>query len=148
MVKVQVNVAPEHAPPQPVHVEPGSGVAVRVKTVSCMNLVEQMLVLPELQEMPAGSLTTAPLPERPIEMLYSGLNVAVAVADEFSVTVQVRAVPWQGPSQPARILPEAGLAVSVTRVPPGTVAVQALGHLIAPGVPATCPLPATAAVSV
>lgn len=45
------------------------------------------------------------------------LNDAIALADWFSVTVQVVLVPLQTPLQPAKVTPAAGVAVRVTLVP-------------------------------
>ena len=97
---VHVSDVPEQAPPHPVHVDPGSGVAVNVRLVPCANFDEQLLPLRNPQPIPAGLLTTVPFPFRPTDTLYSGLKIAVAVPDESSVTEQVRPVPWQAPSQP------------------------------------------------
>jgi len=53
--------APVHAPLQPVNLEPGSGVAVRVTEVPLANGAEQTL-LAEPHWIPAGLLVTFPLP--------------------------------------------------------------------------------------
>ena len=67
----------------------------------------------------------------------------VVVAD--TVTVQ-RPVPPQAPLQPANPLPAAGLAVSVTTLPPVTVSVQSAPQAI-PG-PVTLPAPGPAGTTV
>src|SRR5947209_11502856 len=58
IVTLQVPVPVQPPPLQPVNVEPAAGAAVRVTTVPVVKEVEQ--VAP--QEMPAGTLVTAPLP--------------------------------------------------------------------------------------
>ena len=59
---VHVVDVPEQAPPQPVKVTPGSGVAVNVTLVFAGKLAEQPAPVP--QEMPEGLLETVPLPAR------------------------------------------------------------------------------------
>jgi len=49
---------PEHAPPQPPKVEPGTGEAVKVTEVPLAKFAEQLLP----QSMPAGLLMTLPTP--------------------------------------------------------------------------------------
>ena len=49
---------PVHAPPQPVNVEPATGVAVKFTTVPLLNDAEQLV--PQL--MPAGALVMVPAP--------------------------------------------------------------------------------------
>jgi hypothetical protein len=68
------------------------------------------------------------------------LNVAVTVLVALRVTAQV-AVPLQAPLQPAKIDPEAGLAVSVIDVPTGTASVQSAPHAMPAGVLVTVPAP-------
>ena len=55
---VHVVDVPEQAPPQPVKVTPGSGVAVNETLVFAGKLAEQPAPVP--QEMPAGLLETVP----------------------------------------------------------------------------------------
>jgi hypothetical protein len=68
------------------------------------------------------------------------LNVAVTVTALFPSTVH-GPVPEHVPLQPAKVEPGAGVAVSVTRVPPGYVPLQALPQLIPEGLLVTVPLP-------
>jgi hypothetical protein len=44
-------------------------------------------------------------------------KIAMTVALEFRVSVQVRWLPVQDPDQPEKTLPEAGAAVTVTTAP-------------------------------
>lgn len=64
MVIVQVVFVPEHAPDQPVKVEPEEAAAVRVTEVPEVKDVEQA----EPQLMPEGLLETVPEPEPDFEM--------------------------------------------------------------------------------
>src|SRR5689334_18788638 len=97
----QVRPVPMQPPLQPVQSEPGSGVAVNVTNAPCPNLVEQFpLFTPQL--MPSGVLTMVPLPDREMESVNAGRNVALTVAEESSVTVQVGCAPAQAPLQPAK----------------------------------------------
>jgi hypothetical protein len=66
--------------------------------------------------------------------------VAVTATALFPSTVH-GPVPEHVPLQPAKVEPAAGVAVSVTRVPPGYVPLQALPQLIPEGLLVTVPLP-------
>jgi hypothetical protein len=68
------------------------------------------------------------------------LKVAVTVVAAFTVTAQV-ALPLHAPLQPAKVEPEAALAVSVIRVPAATIFVQAVPHAIPAGELVTVPAP-------
>jgi len=96
---VQVIEVPEQAPPHPAHVDPGSGVAVRVTDVPCTNFDEQLPPLFNPHPIPVGLLTTLPFPFNPTDRLKIGLKMAVTVADESNVNEQVSDVPWHARSQ-------------------------------------------------
>jgi hypothetical protein len=71
--------------------------------------------------MPAGELATVPLPVPALltesaKVAVEALKVAVTVVAAFRVTMHV-AVPEQGPDQPAKVEPAAGVAVRVTVEP-------------------------------
>ena len=68
------------------------------------------------QLMPAGSLTTVPLPLRLTVKTGLALKVAVTLLAAVIVTVQVP-VPVQAPDQPPKLEPTVGVAVRVTLVP-------------------------------
>jgi hypothetical protein len=64
------------------------------------------------------------------------------------VTVTLPSVQSALPVQPAKLEPEAGLAVNVTTAPLLRVVVQVLPQLIVPGLLVTVPLPVPARVTV
>jgi hypothetical protein len=102
---------PEHAPDQPVNVDPGDGAAVSVTGVPWRKLCVQV----EPQLIPSGLdvTTPAPVPAVASASALSLSKVAVTARSAFTVTVQV-AVPEQAPDQPVNDEPAAGVAVSVT----------------------------------
>ena len=60
------------------------------------------------------------------------------------VTVHVVVVPEHAPPQPPNVLPELGVAVSVTLVPKGNAAEHVPPHVIPAGLEVTVPLPVPA----
>jgi hypothetical protein len=147
IVTVQAPV-PAQAPDQPAKVEPVAGVAVRVTVVPLVKLVEH--VAPQL--IPRGELVMVPLPvpvlviER-AKVVADVLKVAVTAVAAFILTVHVP-VPAQAPDQPAKVEPAAGVAVSVTAVPPEYFAEQVAPQLMPAGELVTVPLPVPALVTV
>src|SRR5512143_514126 len=127
-------------PLQPVNVEPAAGVATRATTVPLLNDAEQ--VLPQLR--PAGLLVTVPMPVPTLEIARVdsgadwGRKVAVQVAFAFRV---IEPLVHPVPLQPAKIEPEAGVAVRVTSVPLLKVAEQVLPQLMPAGLLVTAPFP-------
>ena len=112
MVTVQVAV-PEHAPLQPVKVEPVEGAAVRVTIVP--GGYDSLQSIP--QSIPSGELMIEPLPVPVFETVNTvDAKVAVTVFEPSMVTWQVP-VPVQAPLQPVKNEPAAGAAVSTTTVP-------------------------------
>ena len=146
MVTVHAPV-PVQAPLQPVKVAPAAGVAVSVTAAPLLNDAEQ--VVPQL--MPAGALITVPDPA-PARLTVSAKDCrpkfAVTDVATLIVTVQV-AVPEQPPPlQPVNVAPAAGVAVSVTALPPLNDAEQVVPQLIPAGTLVTVPDPAPARLTV
>ena len=114
-VTVQLPV-PEHAPLQPVKVEPAAGVAVSVTEAPDPKLAAH--VLPHA--MPAGLLATVPVPPPALATVnVNDWSAKVAVTEVAALTVTVQApVPEQPPPlQPVNVEPVAGAAVNATEVP-------------------------------
>jgi hypothetical protein len=117
---LQVGVrTPVQAPPQAAAAEPEAGVAVRVTSVPGGKPAVQG---PTVHVIPVGLEVTVPLPVpvgitvRTVVVAATVPNVAVTpVAALTVVTVQV--LPLHAPLHPAKLDPEAGVAVSVTGVP-------------------------------
>jgi len=134
--------APEHAPLQPVKVDPAAGLAV--STTVPLNDPEQ--VAPQL--IPAGALVTVPVPA-PANVTVSGYvvraKVAVTACACVMLTEQVP-VPEHAPLQPVNVDPAAGLSVSTTV--PLNDAEQVVPQLIPAGALVTVPVPAPANVTV
>ena len=155
IVTVQVRPVPVHAPPHPLKVAPGEGVAVSVTDVPGLWLLLQSdAPLPQLIPPPVTlpfpvttTLSANPVaPPGPVPPV----KVAVTVFAALIRTVQVVAVPPQAPVQPAKIAPVVGVATRVTvafcaKAPEQTVA--PLPQLIAPIPPVTPPLPVTVTVN-
>ena len=107
---------PVQAPPQPIAADPEAGAAVRVTVVPSEKAAVQG---PTVQLIPAGLEVTVPVPVPAGITVKTGVvaatvpNVAVTpVAALTVVTVQV--LPLHAPLQPAKLDPEAGVAVRVT----------------------------------
>jgi len=111
---------PEHAPLQPVKVEPAFGVAMRVRTVFARRSEKQALP----QSNPSGDEVTRPVPLPALVIRSDGeleggvatVKAAPTLAAAFRVTLQLP-VPEHAPLQPVKVDPEAGVAVSDTSVP-------------------------------
>src|SRR6266540_3929018 len=117
IVTTQVVLVPEQSPDQPLKAEPPEAVAVSVTSVPSAYVALQ--VAPQL--MPPTFEVTVPVPD-PVFPTSSGydavpLNVAVAERAWSMVTTHVAALPEHAPDQLTRVCPDAGVAVSVTRVP-------------------------------
>ena len=139
IVSVHVPV-PAQSPDHPTNVKPGEADAVNVTTVPLSKLAEQV----EPQLIPAGLLTTMPLPSPAfvtVRVLAGESNVAPTARSWSIVSVQVGVVPEQSPVQPLNTSPAAALAVKVTTVPVSKVAEQVETHTIPPGEIVTEPLP-------
>jgi hypothetical protein len=136
MIIVQLPV-PVQAPLHPVKLEPAAGVAVSVTIVPLLKLAVQV----PGQFIPAGLLLTVPPPTTVTESAKTWVNVAVTDSAALIVTVQIP-VPVQAPLHPAKLQPEAGVAVSITEVPLSKVVEQTPGQVIPDGLLVTVPLPA------
>jgi hypothetical protein len=133
---------PVQAPLHPVKVDPLAAVAVSVTAV----LARYVAVHVGPQLTPAGTLITvpAPLPAKlTVTVLVFAVNVAVTLTDALPPSVQLP-VPVQPPLQPANVDPLAGVAVKVTDVPAGYVALHVGPQLIPAGLLPTLPLPVPA----
>jgi hypothetical protein len=112
IVRLHVPVPVQPPPLQPVKVEPAAGVAVKVTTVPLVKPVEH--VAP--QEIPAGALTTLPLPI-PDCVTVSAKDdcTKVAVTDVAALTRHAaRTRAGATAAQPVKVEPAAGVAVRVT----------------------------------
>ncbi len=146
-VIVQGPVPPHLGPAQPVRVEPGAGVAVKVTTVPVGNAATH--VVP--QSMPGGWLVTVPDPVPffwtvRFDMPPDGLNVAVT--NRFTSITTEQSVPLQSPLQPAKVEPTPGVAVKATVVPGAKPALQVPGQDIPLGLLVTVPTPGPPIVTV
>jgi hypothetical protein len=121
-------------------VEPAAGAATRATIVPLLKVAEQ--VLPQLR--PAGLLVTVPVPVPALETARVnseagwGLNVAVQVPSAFMV---IEPLVQPVPLQPAKVEPEAGVAVRVTTVPLLKVAEHERPQLMPAGLLVTAPFP-------
>jgi hypothetical protein len=144
IVTVQEPV-PVQAPLQPAKVEP-EAIALSVTDAPELKFAAQV----PGQLMPEGLLDTEPLPV-PARVTVSGkvavVNVAVTFRAALIVTVQ-EPVPVQAPLQPAKIEPEAAVALSVTDAPELKFAAQVPGQLMPEGLLDTEPVPVPASVTV
>ena len=138
-VTVQVLV-PVHAPVQAVKTEPGPGVACRLTDVPEPNDAVQALVG---QLMPAGTLTTepVPVPDRVTPTGISRAKLATIALSEFISKAQVFVPVHWAALQPANTDPGSATAVSVTVVPELTCAEHVAPQLIAAGLLVTVPVP-------
>jgi hypothetical protein len=116
---------PLQAPLQPANVEPEAAVAVSATLVPVVKLA--LHVAPQL--MPAGELTTEPVPV-PLVATVSVCcmggggggappKLALTASAPFTVSVQVGDVPEHAPPQPENAVPFWPRAVSVITVPAG-----------------------------
>src|SRR5213594_2300220 len=116
-VTTHVPVPLQPPPLQPLKVEPMAGMAVSITTVPLAKLAEQ--VAPQV--MPAGALVTVPLPVPAgvtVSVKVWSVNVAVTVVAAETVTTHDPVPVHPPPLHPLKIEPAAGVAVSVTAVPP------------------------------
>jgi hypothetical protein len=153
IVTAQVDAVPVQAPVQPVNVEPGADVAIKVTLVPTGTLAMQELaalvpVKRTLQEKLGSNVTMPPAVPTVVTVRGNVVEANVAVTDlaAFIVTVQVRPVPLHAPPQPVNAEPLSGAAVSVTLAPTLEFVVQAVPHEMPP--PETLPLPVPALVTV
>jgi hypothetical protein len=129
------------APAQPAKVEPSEGDAVSATTCPLAKLAEHV----GWQEIPAGALLTVPVPlpasvTVSVKFVVDLLNVAVTVCAAVIVTEQL-AIPEHPPLHPAKVEPDAGVAVSATTCPLAKFAVHVDWHEMPAGVLVTVPVP-------
>ena len=135
---------PVHAPDHLSNTESESGVALRVIFAPARKAL--LHVVP--QSIPVGLLVTVPSPSPFLVTLsvkfpdaVAGLNVAVTVTSELSVTVQIPAPVHPPPLQPENTEPLAATAVRATLVSLAKLAEHVLPQLIPVGPLVTVPVP-------
>jgi hypothetical protein len=147
IVKLQEPV-PEHAPDQPVKVEPAADEAVSVTEVPLSMVAEQV----EGQAIPLPETLPPPFPVRLTESSNGPELSKVADTDTVDpsarLKVHVELVPEQSPPQPTNVQPAAGVSVSVMSSSWRIRALHVDGQLIVCGGmslswPVTVPLPLT-----
>jgi hypothetical protein len=106
---------PVQAPLHPLNTEPAAGAAARLTTVPELNVEEH--VAPQV--MPAGALTTEPVPVPANETpsVYRGAKLADTDVSAESDTVQVPVPVQAEPLHPVKTNPAAAVGVRVTAVP-------------------------------
>jgi len=130
---------PAHVPDQPANAEFVPAVAVRVTWVPGLNPAIQEV--PQL--IPAGALVTVPrpFPDR-LTVRESGVTLNAAPKEVLPVSVIAQELwPVQAPDQPAKVELVAALAVSVTWVPEGNVALHVDPQLMPAGLLVMVPVP-------
>jgi len=146
---VHVKPLPVQSPSHLANCEPVAALAVSVTEVPCTKDCEANVQLAS-QLRPAGLLLTVPWPVPDLDRV-SGLCVMLKVAptarEDCMPTVQL-AEPVQAPDQPMNVESLAGVAVSVTVVVSGKVAVQVLPQLMPSGALVTDPVPEPILVTV
>jgi len=146
---------PAHAPLQPSKYELVPVLGFRATGAPSAKVALQLPTFPTAHEMPAGEEVTLPLPvpETVIERVRVRPMTALRLMLPPSVTLQAP-VPEQAPPQPPKVDPALGLAVSVTSVFWGKLALQVPtppgAHEMPAGeeVTAPAPLPVTVTLSV
>jgi hypothetical protein len=140
-------------PLHPVKVEPDAAVAVSLTDVPLEKLAWQAVP----HEIPAGWLTTVPLPSPAfcVASAYvdgGGADASENVAEMLTATLPLvthGSVPAHPPPvHPVNTEPDAAVAVSVTRRPAGKLSAQSLPQLMPVGLLTTVPPPVPAFVSV
>ena len=149
IVRVQVGLFPEHAPPQVTNCDPASAVAVKVTLVPGLYVALQ--VPPQL--IPAGFDVTVPVPVPllvtvRVRGFTTGSNLASTVMSAFMVTVHVPVPEHPPPFQPANCMFRSGVAVKVTLVPGLYVALQVAPQLMPAGLEVTVPVPVPLLVTI
>jgi hypothetical protein len=96
---------------------------------------------------PAGVLVTVPLPETATVSLAGGVAEKVAETDSLLASTSLHVAPLHAPPKPAKLEPEAAVAVSVTDVPLAKFAAHLPGQLMPAGALVTVPLPVSATIN-
>jgi hypothetical protein len=132
-----------HAPLKPEKVDPPVAVADKVTIVPSLKLAAQVVG----QSIPAGLLVTLPLPETETVNCAGLTAVNVAETDWLPESRIVHTEPLHAPPKPAKLNPEAAVAVNVTDVPEAKLALQVEGQLTPAGLLITVPVPVTETVN-
>ena len=141
-------VVPVHPPDHPAKVSFVIGVAVSVTGVFWAKLKVQTAVVEFEQLIPAGVLTTVPVPAPANATVNPEPAAKLAVTLAFAVIVSLHAlVPVQLPLQPTKELVPVAVAVSETWEFAGKLALHVPGQLIPAGVLITVPEPVNATVN-
>jgi hypothetical protein len=146
IASLQTGFRPLQAPVQRTNVHFGFGVASMVVVVPAGKEREHA----EPQLMPVGVLLTIPWPTFVIatgKTVPATTNDATAADAHLAVTVHEGATPRHEPDQPANTQPASGVACSVTRVPTGRTAPQAVPQEIPAAGPEIDPFPVTLTAS-
>ena len=140
---MQTPVPAQPAPDQPTNNDPLAGVAVSFTEVPAVKVAAQTCP----QSIPAGELVTVPDPDPDfvtVSVCWTGATVSNVAVTAWSCVIDTLQAPvpeQPAPDQPANTDPGAPVAVSVTVVPCGYMAEQALGQEIPAGELATVPDP-------
>jgi hypothetical protein len=141
-------VVPVHPPDHPAKVSFVIGVAVSVTGVFWAKVKVQTAVVEFEQLIPAGVLTTVPVPAPANATVNPKPAAKLAVTLSFAVIVRLHAlVPVQLPLQPTKELVPVAVAVSETWEFAGKLALHVPGQLIPAGVLITVPEPVNATVN-
>jgi hypothetical protein len=148
-VTVTTHPGPLQPPLHPAKTLLAAGVAASVTWVLLAKFAVQVVG----QLIPAGMLVTLPdpVPDRVIvRAALDGMALKAALTDVAAVmaSVQVLVVPLHAPLHPAKVYPEAGVAVSVTLVFWSKLEVQVEGQLILVGALVTVPVAVVGPVTV
>lgn len=134
---------PVHAPLNPEKLYPAAGVADKATVVPSLKLVEQAVG----QSIPVGLLVMVPLPDTETVSWAGPKAENVTETAWLLESRSLHTEPLHAPPKPPKLEPEPAVAVNVTDVPEGKLALQAEGQLIPAGLLTTVPLPVTETVN-
>lgn len=132
-----------HSPLNPEKLYLEAGVADNVTLVPSLKFAEQVLG----QSIPAGLLVTVPLPETETVNWAGPKAENVAETAGLLESRSLHVEPLHAPPKPAKLKPDAAVAVNVTDVPEAKLTVHSEGQLSPAGLLTTVPLPVTETVN-